>query len=291
MPREFTQPPDVLKPRPRNVFLVEEHPIYRLGLSALIEAEEDLAVCGVARDAISALGALRGVEADAVVLEISLPGPDGLELLKGIKSEHQEMRVLVLSKFDERTYASRCLRSGASGYLMKKEADGPKFVCALRKVLEGEISLSGSFERQLVRHSIHGEIVMNQTPLGILSDRELEILHHVGDGRSTAQIASLLHLSTKTVESHRLHLKEKLQIKDAGALVEFAVQWVEWQTFGGMPPAYGPALAATPTESPAAIMAARIALDVDERMTNPCVLKRSTLGAGVTCEPSSGEET
>lgn len=245
MPCELTLPFNSSEGSRKKVFLVDQHPVYRLGLLALIEAEKDLVICGVAGNAISALDALRGTEADAVVLEILLPGPDGLELLKGIKVERPELPVLVLSVFDERSHASRCLRSGAAGYLMKTEADAPTFVRALRKVLGGEIFLSEAFEAQIVRCSIRGGVVMAETPLGLLSDRELEILHHIGNGEGTVQIGKLLHLSTKTVESHRLHIKEKLRLSDASALPRIAAQWVEWQHFGGTLPSECSAAQAT----------------------------------------------
>ena len=207
-----------------RIFLVDDHPIFRHGLARIIESETDMEVCGEAGTAPQALDALRTCKADAVVLDISLQGPNGLELTKQLRAEHPHMRILVLSVHDERMYALRALRAGAGGYLMKKEGR-EHFVEALRKVLTGQVYVSAAFGEQLIYKVAHGNDGGN-SPLDLLSDRELEVLQLIGSGQTSIQIAELLHLSVKTVESHRLHIKEKLGLKSSTELVRFALEWV-----------------------------------------------------------------
>jgi DNA-binding NarL/FixJ family response regulator len=208
-----------------RVFLVEDHPIFRHGLRQLLEAEADLQVCGEAESAPRALSLLREVEADAAVIDISLPGANGIELLKHIKAEHPRLPILVVSAHDEEQYALRALRAGASGYVMKREA-ADSLLPALRKVLKGEVHVSKSFGEALIFKVAQGGTDNARSPLDALTDRELEVLEMVGNGKGTREIAEALHLSPKTVESHRLHIKEKLGCKSAVEMVRFACDWV-----------------------------------------------------------------
>jgi DNA-binding NarL/FixJ family response regulator len=213
----------------RRIFIVDDHPIFRLGLSKLIGLETDLTVCGEASNTVQALDALRHIEADAVVVDISLPGANGIELVKSLRAEHSRLPILVLSAHDEKLYALRALRAGASGFLMKRESEN-SFVPALRSVLAGKIWVSPSFGQQLIYKIASGSSENGGgSPLDALTDRELEILHLVGEGKATSQIAESLHLSVKTVECHRLHVKEKLNLETAGELARFAVEWVGQQ--------------------------------------------------------------
>lgn len=212
----------------RRIFLVDDHPIFRLGLTRLIDQDSEFEVCGQAESAPQALGALRQTEADAVVINVSLPGTNGLELVKQLRAEHPALPILMLSVHDEQTYALRCLRAGASGYLMKTGND-QLFVTALRKIVAGGVYVSPAFGEQLIYKVASSKEQGTQSPLQALTDRELEILQHVGTGRSSREIAEALHLSVKTVESHRLHIKEKLGLGDAGKLVRFATEWVSEQ--------------------------------------------------------------
>lgn len=215
-------------PTRKQVFVVDDHPIFRRGLAALINAENDLTVCGQAGSASQALESLRHIAADVVVVDISLPGTNGLELLKHLRAEHPKLPVLILSAHDEQIYALRGLRAGAAGYLMKRESD-EKFIEALRVVLRGQVYVSSAFGEQLIYKVARGQEEGTGTPLEVLTDRELEILQLVGAGRSSRQIADILHLSVKTVESHRLHIKEKLNLSSAAELVRFAIDWVAQQ--------------------------------------------------------------
>lgn len=212
----------------RRVLLVDDHPLFRRGLASLVDEQPDMKVCGQVSSAPQCLEFLRGNEADAAVLDVSLPGANGLELLKYVRAEHAKLPVLVLSAHDEQTYALRCLRAGASGYLMKTET-AENFASALRKVLDGGVYVSSAFGEQLIYQVARSEGDGGASPLEALTDRELEILQHVGQGRSSREIGETLHLSVKTVESHRLHIKEKLGLGDATKLVRFATEWVAQQ--------------------------------------------------------------
>jgi DNA-binding NarL/FixJ family response regulator len=177
---------------------------------------------------MEALSALREIQPDIVVLDVSLQGCNGIELLKHLATEHPNLPVLVLSMHDERHYALRALRAGAGGYVMKRE-HVDNFVAALRRVLAGKIYVSEALSEQLIHQALRGNNKEASSPIDLLSDRELEILQLVGQGRSSRDIAEQLHLSTKTVESHRLRMKEKLGLKSASELVRFAISWIEEQ--------------------------------------------------------------
>jgi len=210
----------------RKVLLVDDHPILRHGMTALIDAEEDLIVCGEASDSRSALDAMRRLEPDVALLDISLPGSNGIELLKMMKAENPQMAVLMLSMHDESLYALRALRAGALGYVMKAEAL-THVITALRKVLNGELFVSPRFSERLIFKAIHSDDSDTASPVDTLSDREMEVLDLLGRGNSTREIAGELNLSIKTIETHRAHIKEKLGFADATEMVRFATEWVE----------------------------------------------------------------
>lgn len=209
--------------RKRRVFIAEDHPIFLHGLVQLINSQPDLEVCGTAASAPKALSGLRENCCDAAVVDISLKGPNGLELIKHIRTEHQHLPILVLSMHDESVYAMRALRAGAGGYLMKGE-DPETFVHGLRKVMNGQTAVSDEFSQQLIYQVASGHGRANA--VNNLSDRELEVLDLVGRGRASREIAADLNLSIKTVESHRLRIKEKLGLRNAADMVRFALEWV-----------------------------------------------------------------
>lgn len=206
-----------------KVFLVDDHPIVRQGLALFIEREPDLMVCGEAEDATSALQAIRDATPDFVILDISLNGPDGLELLKTLRARYPNLPALVLSMHDESVYAERALRAGANGYIMKQEA-GDKVITAIRHILGGDVYLSDRLTKQMLQQFVNGSI-SPRDPLAKLSDRELEVFRLIGAGHGTRQIAEELHVSTKTVESYQAHIKEKLALRNARELVQYAVEW------------------------------------------------------------------
>jgi DNA-binding NarL/FixJ family response regulator len=206
-----------------KVFLVDDHPIVRQGLALFIEREPDLMVCGEAEDATSALQAIRDAAPDFVILDISLNGPDGLELLKTLRVRYPNLPALVLSMHDESVYAERALRAGANGYIMKQEA-ADKVITAIRHILGGDVYLSDRLTKQMLQQFVNGSI-SPRDPLAKLSDRELEVFRLIGAGHGTRQIADELHVSAKTVESYQAHIKEKLALRNARELVQYAVEW------------------------------------------------------------------
>ena len=155
-----------------------------------------------------------------------MPGRGGLELIKDVKALHGNLPVLVISMHDELLYAERALRAGARGYLMK-EAGGEKMLEAIRKVLAGEVYVSPRMASKILDRLASGESPARTSPIEKLTDREFEVFQLIGQGKSTKDIARQLHLSTKTVDVHRGHIKEKLDLKDATSLVRHAVRWVE----------------------------------------------------------------
>jgi DNA-binding NarL/FixJ family response regulator len=208
----------------RKVFIVDDHPIVRQGLAALINTEPDLAVCGDAEDSASALRRIEELSPDLAVIDISLNGPDGLDLLKSVRARDVNLPVLILSMLDESLYAERALHAGANGYIMKQEAT-ERLLVAIRRILDGEIYLSERMSNRMLHRFAAGSPVGSQSPMAELSDRELEVFRLIGEGRGTRQIAQELHISVKTVESYQAHIKEKLSLKNARELVQQAIQW------------------------------------------------------------------
>ena len=207
-----------------KVFVVDDHPIVRQGLTLLINRECDLVVCGEADEMHAALQAIEATKPDIIVLDISLNGPDGLDVLKHIRASHPKLPVLMLSMHDESIYAERALRAGANGYIMKQEA-AEKVLVALRRILSNEIYVSERIANDMLRHYVRGNPDAQLSPVTELSDRELEVFRLIGHGHSTRQIATELHLSVKTVESYQAHIKDKLSLHSARELVQHAIRW------------------------------------------------------------------
>jgi DNA-binding NarL/FixJ family response regulator len=210
----------------RRLLLVDDHPIVREGLADMLNHEGDLAICGTAEDLHEALDQIEKLRPDLVVLDISLKASNGIEVLKDIKVRYPKLLVLMLSMHDENLYAVRALRAGAAGYIMKQEP-ADRMVTAIRRVLDGEVVLSAKMERVMMNQLVAGRGAPALSPLDDLSDRELEVFRLIGKGYGTRQIAEELHLSVKTIESHRAHIKEKLHLNSATELVQRAVQWQE----------------------------------------------------------------
>src|ERR1700680_3414534 len=211
-------------PRKKMVFVVDDHPIVRQGLTLLINQESDLAVCGEAEEMHSALSAILAVRPDILIVDISLNGPDGLELLKNIRISSPRLPVLILSMHDESIYAERALRAGANGYIMKQEAT-EKVLVAVRRILNGEIYVSDRIANKMLKHYITGSGTLRVSSIAGLSDRELEVFRLIGEGHGTRQISKELHLSIKTVESYQAHIKEKLSLRTARELMQHAIEW------------------------------------------------------------------
>jgi DNA-binding NarL/FixJ family response regulator len=212
-----------------RVFVVDDHPIVRQGLSQLINREADLMVCGEAEDARTALDAIAPSKPDILIVDVSLDGPDGIELLKTIRSMGSKMPVLMLSMHEESLYAERALRAGANGYIMKQEATD-RVLIAIRQILGGEVYVSDRMAQKMMHQFIGRPGDAKRSTMDELTDRELEVFRLVGQGHGTRQIAEELHLSVKTVESYYAHIKDKLSLKNARELVQHAVQWVTNQS-------------------------------------------------------------
>jgi len=213
-----------LKSHQRRILLVDDHAIVREGFAEIINSKPDLEVCGQANAAGRALEAVNRLRPDLVVVDLSLQGGSGLELIKQIKKLHPHLPMLVLSMHDEALYAERCLRAGALGYVMKQEEAGT-VMQAVRSVLRGEVHVSKDVRGRMLRTLVGRQLAPDQTGISHLSDREIEIFQLIGEGRTTRQIAQKLHLSLSTVETHRAHIKEKLNLRNAAELMRAAVEW------------------------------------------------------------------
>ena len=209
--------------RKSKVFLVDDHPIVRQGLALLINREPDMVICGEADSAPAALQSIPAASPDVVVVDISLDGPDGLDLLKSIRLKDPLLPVLILSMHDESSYAERSLRAGANGYIMKQEAT-EKVLIAIRRILQGKVYLSERLTNRMLEQYVYGATSSKNDPLSKLSDRELEVFRLIGAGHGTRQIADELHVSIKTVESYQAHIKEKLGLRNARELVQHAIE-------------------------------------------------------------------
>ena len=219
------------KKNPTRILIVDDHPLMRQGIGQLINAEKEMIVCGEAEDANKAIDAIATTKCDIAIIDISLKGSSGIELLKNIKVRYPKLPVLVLSMHDEAVYAQRALRAGASGYIMKQEG-AEKVLIAVRKILNGEVYVSERLGARMLNQLVGGRATLAGSPIDALSDRELEVFGLIGQGHGTRPIAEKLHLSVKTIESHRAHIKEKLNLKNATELVHHAIQWVQSEHLG-----------------------------------------------------------
>ena len=208
----------------RTVLIVDDHPLLRQGLALLINQQEDMQVCGEAEEAHAAMHAVALRRPDIMILDISLNGPDGLELLKSIRATDPDLPILILSMHDEAIYAERALRARANGYIMKQEA-AERVLVAIRRILNGDVYLSDRMSNKMLQQYITGAPSMIQSRISSLSDRELEVFRLIGEGRATREIAEELHLSIKTVETYQAHIKEKLALRSGRELIQHAIQW------------------------------------------------------------------
>jgi DNA-binding NarL/FixJ family response regulator len=208
----------------KTVFVVDDHPLLRQGLALLINQQHDLEVCGEAEEAQAAIQAIAQKRPDILILDISLSGPDGLDLLKNIRGLYPDLPVLVLSMHDEAIYAERALRARANGYIMKQEAT-EKVLVAVRRILNGDVYLSDRMANKMLQQYIGGAPAAIQSRISALSDRELEVFRLIGAGRGTREIAEELHLSIKTVETYQAHIKDKLSLRSGRELIQHAIQW------------------------------------------------------------------
>src|SRR5438270_7515820 len=212
-------------PEAIRIVVVDDHPLFRHGLVQLLNSDDWFSVVAEASRAPEALTLIRKLKPHMVIIDLGLKGPSGLELTKSIRVEFSKMPVLVLSMHDEPTYAVRSIRAGANGYVTKQDALGSVLV-AVREVIDGRVYLSPSMASEVISNVVLTKREPGSDPTDDLSDRELEILERIGKGEEVKSIARLLHLSPKTVETHRAHIKEKLRLKNAREVARYAVQWM-----------------------------------------------------------------
>jgi DNA-binding NarL/FixJ family response regulator len=210
----------------RRVFLIDDHTVVRNGLAELLNHTSDLQICGEAASAEEALEKIESSTPEIALVDLTLGEMTGLELIKNLKARLPQLPLLVLSMHDESFYAERCLRAGAKGYIMKKEAI-EQVEHAIRQILDGKVYLSQKMSDQFLLAVARGDAAKIGSPVNLLSDRELEVFECIGRGLGASEIARKLHLSVKTIESYQAKLKEKLNLKDSSALFQYALHWVE----------------------------------------------------------------
>jgi len=212
------------QPNRYKILIVDDHPIVRRGLRELVADEPDLEVCGEAETVADALRQVEATGPDVVVVDLTLKGGHGLDLIREIKARNERIKMLVSSMHDESLFAERVLRAGAAGYISKQESPD-RIIGALRQVLRGEIYLSSRMANRLLHRVTAGE-PLEKSPIETLSDRELQVFEMIGRGQTTKQIAQSLSLSHKTIEAHREKIKIKLNLKNSSELSRHATQWV-----------------------------------------------------------------
>jgi DNA-binding NarL/FixJ family response regulator len=223
--KSTNQNPKCDLPEAKRIVIVDDHPLFRKGLEQLIHSEDGFAVCGEANNAPEAMDVIRKLNPDLAIVDLSLPGANGIELIKNIRAEFSKLPILVLSMHDESLYALRALRAGAEGYVMKHEAM-TNVIQAIREVFNGRPYLSPAMAAQVITKFAHRQAGGEGDAVERLSDRELEVLELIGKGNDVRQIAKVLHLSPKTVETHRSHIKDKLDLKNSREVARFALQWL-----------------------------------------------------------------
>jgi DNA-binding NarL/FixJ family response regulator len=211
-----------------RVLLVEDHPMFRERLAHLINKDLEMTVCGEADNIQTAMALSQETRPDIAIVDISLRGSSGLELLKDFKAQGMRIPVLVLSMHDEMLYAERALRAGAKGYITKNEASS-EVMMAIRKVLQGEVYLSTRMTTRLIERMADSRREVKTSEMELLTDRELEVFQLVGHGRNTREIAAQLHLGESTVDTYRARIKEKLRLKNVAELYHRATEWVKEQ--------------------------------------------------------------
>lgn len=207
-----------------TVYLIDDHPVLVQGLSDLINNQPDMKVVGTTAEWTKALEDFKKQQPEVVLLDITLKNANGIEVLKNLKVQYPNLNVLMLSMHDENLYAMRALKAGAHGYVMKA-APTEEVISAIRHVLKGEVYVSESIARRMMSQLVGRRKDATGSPLEDLSDRELEIFTLIGEGQTTRQIAEKLHISIKTVETHRAHIKEKLKLESSTELVQHAIHW------------------------------------------------------------------
>jgi DNA-binding NarL/FixJ family response regulator len=213
--------------KPAKILIVDDHPLVREGLAVRIASQPDLKVCGEAADVAEAMERVKATAPDLVIIDLSLKSGHGIDLIKQIRVQYDQVKMLVASMYDDSMYAERVLNAGALGYINKQEMP-ERILDAIRQVLLGKVYLSASMTERVLHRlaAVSAPFGVGASPVTSLSDRELEVFELIGRGVKTSQIASRLHLSVKTIETHREKIKVKLNVKTSTELSRYAVQWV-----------------------------------------------------------------
>jgi DNA-binding NarL/FixJ family response regulator len=211
-----------------KVFLVDDHPLVLEGITRLINREDDLVVCGIANDVPNAVKLIAECEPDIVIVDIALKDSDGFTLIEALQDSHADLPILVFSVHEETVYAEQCIRAGAKGYIIKREPCG-KFILAIREILKGSIYVSGKLENSFFS-KIHGDIIKyNNSPVEILSPRQLEVYKFYGQGLRNSDIANELNLSVKTIETYVENIKKKMNFSSPHEIVMHAMHFIRME--------------------------------------------------------------
>jgi DNA-binding NarL/FixJ family response regulator len=218
--------------KPARVLIVDDHPLIRKGLRALIDGQSDMTSCGEAASANEAQVQVDKTRPDIVVVDVSLPGNSGIDLIRDLKARHPELPLLVLSMHDEMLYAEQAMRAGAGGYVMKQEPP-ERLMEGLRTVLKGEMFVSPRLASTMLNAFVGGSSRANgRSGIELLSVRELQVFEGIGSGMSTQQLGPKYGISPKTIETYRVHIKRKLGLTTGNELVHAAVRWMESEAAG-----------------------------------------------------------
>jgi len=213
-----------------RLIIIDDHPLVREGLKQLLAGQPDFQIAGEASNAAQARQLLAQLKPDVAVLDLTLGQDDGIELTKWIRENHPEIRILILSMQEEALYAERLLRLGVSAYVMKSAAE-TDFLNALRKVARGQRHLSAEMSERLLSKAARGQLASgDDDPVTALTHRELQVFQMIGGGVSTREIADQLQLSMKTIDAHRRHMREKLNLRSTSELMRYAARWVSSQS-------------------------------------------------------------
>jgi DNA-binding NarL/FixJ family response regulator len=209
----------------QRAVIVDDHPLFRERLAQLINHELDMEVCGEAENPQDAIQLIRNTCPDLAIIDVTLKGSSGLELIKSIKALSIGIPILVLSMHDEALYAERALRAGATGYITKHQV-ADQIIQAVRRVLAGEVYLSERMTASFLKSLTSAGVKSIPRPVDRLSDRELEVLELIGSGRTTREIAEMLKLGVTTVDTYRVRIKEKMNFQNGPELQHFAIRWI-----------------------------------------------------------------
>ncbi|PKD44039.1 response regulator [Rhodohalobacter barkolensis] len=210
----------------KQILIVDDHPMMRRGLTDTLESEPGFEVVLQLERAEQVLDVMDDYELDLMIIDVSLPGMNGIELVKNVIFQKPDQKILVISRHEESLYAERALRAGAKGYIMKFEPSDV-LLKAVKKVIGGGIYVSEELNEKLLMNAMHGKKDPEASTVDLLSDRELEVFELIGHGKSSTEIAEQLHLAAKTVETYRSRIKEKMDFKNSTEMIFHAVKWVE----------------------------------------------------------------